>query len=87
MGLAKKVVHIRSKTLFSLRNLPNINISSAITIKKADYRKQHKVMVKRSKRALPTALKLPKREKGKQSYSGNEQSRGGWSPRYKRSRM
>lgn len=77
MGLAKKVVHIKSKTLFSLRNLPNINISSTITIKTTDYRKQHKAMVNRSKRALPIALKLPKSEKGKQSYSGNEQSRRG----------
>lgn len=48
-------------------------------MKTADGRKQQRTTQSEGEEegALSTALKLPKREKEKQSYSGIEQSRGG----------
>lgn len=58
-------------------------------MKTADWRKQQRTTKSEGEEegALPPALKLPKREKEKQSYPGIEQSRGGRSPSYKSCRM
>lgn len=76
MGLAKKVVHIKCKTLFPFRNLLNINISSTITMKTADYRKKQRTAGRDSdeeKESSPYHPEIPKREKGKLCYSENEE--------------